>query len=372
MKAHSHYSDTIIQAKTAHDLLPIVQKFIELEHATIPPYLCGYFTIMQGSNTLAADIIRSVVIEEMLHLTIASNLMNALGGSPAIDDRKFVPDYPGGLPFGVGDDFQVHLAKCSVAQVRDVFMKIEEPEEPLDIPVVEETLEAAAAPLDFEVTIGILYTLLKKKLILLEKQAQHEGKTIFVGDPAKQVVPHQWFPDTTDMFPIHNIDDAARGIDVIIDQGEGTSTDPFDEDGNPAHYYRFEQIVEKKMLERRPGEDPPYAFSGPAVNLDTTKIFDMDDNPKVSDYAPGSYSQRLAIQFNYNYTKLLRALHTTFNGQPEMIDTAMGGMYELRLSAWQALETPAVWSPTSGKSGTKSTGLSFEYTPVNAAPPATS
>ena len=368
MKALRQYSDSITRAKTPAEILPIVQKFIELEHATIPPYLCGYFTIKQGSNKLASDIILSVVIEEMLHLTIASNLLNALGGAPAIDNPGFVPKYPGELPFGVGEDFKVHLRKCSVDQVHDVFMKIEEPEKKIDIHVLRAF--AAGAADEFDVTIGLLYSQLSDKLKELEAEAQKQGKTIFVGDHDRQVVPHQWFPDRDDLFAIHTIDDAVRGIEVIVDQGEGTSTDPFDEDGNPAHYYRFEQIYKGKLLEHLPGETPSYAYSGLPVVLDMSEIYDMDENPSISDYEPGSFSQRMAVQFSYNYTKLLRALHRTFNGEPGNIDRAMGGMYELRFSALQALETPAKFAANSGKSGNKRTGLTFEYTPVNAAPSA--
>lgn len=147
---------------------------IELEHATIPPYLCGYFSIKQagmaapnGSRTgngLAGDIIRSVVVEEMLHLTIACNLMNALDGEPAIDNPQFVPQYPGELPFGLGDHFEVYLRKCSVEQVRDVFMKIEEPENPIDVPVIQSMIVGLASVEDLDPTIGKLYQALALRI----------------------------------------------------------------------------------------------------------------------------------------------------------------------------------------------------------------
>lgn len=364
MRISGDYMEQVVSAESVEPLLPVIQKFIELEHATIPPYLCAFFTIHQGSNAIAADIIRSVVVEEMLHLTIACNLMNALGGSPAIDTARFVPDYPGQLPFGIGDHFKVNLRKCSVDQVRDVFMKIEEPEQPIDVPVTLERAEMHAAMMEQDLTIGALYQALSLRLQQMEHEAQSIGHTIFTGDPARQVVPHKWFPDTEEMFAIRNIEDAKRAINVIIDQGEGTSKDPFDESGEPAHYYRFEQIVEGKLLVHRPGQNPPYTFGGDAVELDMSNIHNMDDNPKISKYKEGSYSRRMATQFSYNYTKLLKSLHTTYNGDPNGIDHAMGVMYELRMSAVQALETPAVWSDDANTDD-KQTGLSFEYVTVN-------
>lgn len=367
MKISRQYVDEIIHASTREQLLPYVQKFIELEHATIPPYLCGYFTIKQGGNALAAEVIRSVVVEEMLHMTIACNLMNALGGEPSIDGPHFVPDYPHQLPFGIGDHFQVHLRKCSVAQVRDTFMKIEEPEKPIEIPVgapMEMMMEVMGAMDDDDLTIGTLYAALASKLTELEDAAQKKGKTIFVGHKGRQVVPLKWFTNPEEIFPIENLHDALKGIKVIVDQGEGTTHDPFDGFGEPAHFYRFEQIVEGKELVPRPGEKPPYAYAGNEVVLHESEVLNMDDDPKVAKYKEGSFSRRLATQFNYNYTKLLRSLHDTFNGNPDGIDRSMGVMYELRFAAYQALTTQAEWADPTNTT-VKQTGLSFEYESTN-------
>ena len=43
----------------------------------------------------------------MLHMTIACNLLNALGRAPLIDAADFVPCYPGPLPLGIGTDLSV-------------------------------------------------------------------------------------------------------------------------------------------------------------------------------------------------------------------------------------------------------------------------
>jgi hypothetical protein len=45
-----------------------------------------------------SSTIKGVVIEEMLHMTIAANVLNAVGGHPAIDRPDFVPNYPEDLP----------------------------------------------------------------------------------------------------------------------------------------------------------------------------------------------------------------------------------------------------------------------------------
>lgn len=346
LKIHERFVSDVENAASAEHLHPLIQAAIELEHATIPPYLAAFFSIKLGCNRAAAEIIRSVVVEEMLHLTIASNLLVAVGGAPAINTPHFVPDYPGGLPLGIGDHLQIHLRKCSIAQIRDVFMAIEEPEHPIDIPA------AAAAP-KFE-TIGAFYKALANKIDDL-------GPSIFRGDPRRQVIARRWFPDENELFLIDGPKSARRAIEVIVDQGEGTTTAPFDHEGLPAHYYRFEEIVKGRRLIEVGGKP---AFAGEAVPFDADGVWNMDDDPKAAKYREGSRSRLLVDQFDASYTRLLNALHDAFNGAPGRIDAAMGVMYELRLLAQQVLATPAEWADgTPNPNGATMTGLCFEYRP---------
>ncbi|MFN4089492.1 MAG: ferritin-like domain-containing protein, partial [Alphaproteobacteria bacterium] len=52
---------------------------MQLEHATIPPYLTALYSIHPGTNREAWHVIRTVAVEEMLHLTLVGNVMNAVG-----------------------------------------------------------------------------------------------------------------------------------------------------------------------------------------------------------------------------------------------------------------------------------------------------
>lgn len=354
IRIDSRYVEQVQDATSGVDLTPFLQAAIELEHATIPPYLCAYFSLRNASNSAVGEIIRSIVVEEMLHLTIASNLMISLGGKPSLDGPQFVPDYPDGLPMGIGQHLRVHLRKCSVPQVKDVFMAIEEPEHPISIPV--EPHADRAATVEFA-TIGAFYHALADKIEAL-------GDAAFIGNPAHQVVASRWFPDPEEMFAITNVKTAVQGIGVIIDQGEGTDTNPFDDSGAPAHYYRFEEIVTGRRLIPKPGAKPPYVYGGDPVDLDEQNVWDMDDDPKAAKYKAGSLSRLRADQFNYSYTQLLNSLHRTFNGHPEDLDHAMGLMFELRMLSQQVLATPAAWADPS-VTAQKQTGLSFEYQPLS-------
>src|ERR1700692_3696635 len=76
-------------------LRALLQSAIKLETSTIPPYFCAYFTLKPGTNQEVAEVIRSVVKEEMLHMSIAANILIAIRGAPVINHPSFIPTYPG-------------------------------------------------------------------------------------------------------------------------------------------------------------------------------------------------------------------------------------------------------------------------------------
>src|SRR5215510_3787075 len=154
---------------TLEGLKRALQSAIELEHATIPPYLYALYSIRRNTNIEIADLVDSIVVQEMLHMAIDCNILNAIGGEPRIDDPRFVPKYPGHLPGGVEGSLVVGLAPFSKQVVKDTFMVIEEPERPLEFPV-EETAVAAKP----QETIGQFYQGIIKQIGKL-------GNGIFTG-----------------------------------------------------------------------------------------------------------------------------------------------------------------------------------------------
>src|SRR5262249_8024123 len=79
---------------TMESLREHLQWAIELEHCTIPPYLCALYSLDAGRNPEASEVVASVFLEEMLHLALAANLLNAVGGGPRIDSPRMLPGYP--------------------------------------------------------------------------------------------------------------------------------------------------------------------------------------------------------------------------------------------------------------------------------------
>ena len=89
---------------TLESLYQHLQWAIEVEHFTIPPYLCALYSIPErGDNVESARIIQSVVMEEMLHMTLVANIMNAVGATPIVNKPGFIPKYPCPLPHSAGD-----------------------------------------------------------------------------------------------------------------------------------------------------------------------------------------------------------------------------------------------------------------------------
>ena len=60
-----------VQSLQAH-----LQCAIELEHATLPPYLCALYSLDRDRNPVAFEVLLSVFVEEMLHITLAANVLN--------------------------------------------------------------------------------------------------------------------------------------------------------------------------------------------------------------------------------------------------------------------------------------------------------
>ena len=326
-----------------HDgLTTALQQAIALEHATIPTYLYSLYSIKPGDNVAIAGLVRSVVLEEMLHMSLACNILNAVGGAPIIDDPRFIPTYPGRLPGSVETELIVPLARFSLDLVANVFMVIEEPEDPLNFPVRSLEL-ATAAPL----TIGSFYR-------AIEAQIKAQGEAIFVGDPTRQVT--HAFP-ATELFAVTDVNSALKAIDLIVEQGEGTTRSPLDPQHELAHYYRFAEIYHGRALVPDPAIPEGFSYSGPTIPFDPAGVWPAIQNPKTATYPTGSRARNACLNFNYGYTSLLKSLHATFNGQPGQLAAAIGLMESLKEQAMTMMEIEL-------GDGTNA-GPSFEYQPVN-------
>ncbi len=342
------FDSTIVPRKP--DLLQLraaAKVAVAFEHAIIPLYLYSLYSLDPKRNGDIAALIQSVVRDEMLHMLLACNLLNALGGTPDVESPSFVPRYPCALPGTLPQGMTVSLAPFSLKQVESVFMVIEAPDKPLKFPK-NFALHSPATKVN---TVGEFYGAIRT-------QIEESKVNLIVGDPDRQVTDHRM----PELQPIIDVASACAAINIIVEQGEGTLTKPTGPEGGYAHYYKFREIAEGKRLvpnlaaNRNTRPSRQHGYVGAPIRFDTRGVWKVPRNPKITDYPSGSKSRRACQIFNYTYTALLRTLHSTVNGHPKEINAGLGLMFSLRQQALEMM------------SGTSTdgipTGPSFEYQPV--------
>ncbi|MGH3115698.1 MAG: ferritin-like domain-containing protein [Gaiellales bacterium] len=301
--------------ETLPDLRLALQMAIELEHAAIPPYLCALYSMAEGRNAEAAEIIQSVAMEEMLHLTLAANVLNAIGGNPSIDHPEFVPRYPAPLP---GGGVLVSLARFSRETIGS-FLRIERPERP-----------GAQPEATHYQSIAQFYAAIEEAVRKLAAE-----QSIFSGDPARQVHAGTYIYGTAgDAIAVRDLDTALQALELIVDQGEGFDATIHEGDqavgagGELAHYFRFQQIALARRY--RPSDTPVTGPTGESVLVDWDAAYPMRANLRLDDLPVGSEERAATEECNGIYTALLRALHVAFNGRPEVLIEAVPLMLQMK------------------------------------------
>lgn len=278
-----------------------LQIAIQLELATLPPYLTARWTIKDSSDPVAESILE-VRGEEMLHLGLACNMLVAVDGTPLLADESVVPKYPGPLPGGVRPGLVVTLRKLDRAQA-GVFMEIEYPQ--------TGPIALVAAPPE---TIGAFYEAILTAFQNLNPTLQTSrqiAKTFGFGQ----------------LFKIDSLDKVKEAIGIITLQGEGSAMSPEESEGDLSHYYQFGEIFHEKRFVK--DESGNWGYNGP--DLPSPEVHDMADIP------PGGYQPSQVpdmnvwdkIQrFDQTYSDMLRLLQETWtHGTPATLGQAVSKMF---------------------------------------------
>jgi len=291
-------------------LLARLQTAIELEWSTIPPYMVAILSMKLTANREAANLIRGVMMEEMLHMALLANVLNAVGGTVHIGPDN-VPQYP--RPFFKDRDFPVNLAPFSAETVA-TFVKMEEP----------------------QTSVGAFY----RSIVALLEELAASG-TLFTGDPARQLYDDYYWGGGNQIIPVKDLDSARKALAIVIDKGEGAGEHPpFTPDDQlaMAHTYRFVEIRDQRLYQ--PDDDPAKPPTGPALPIDYAAVYPIKVNPKAADYAPGSKLAKLNDAFNSRYTMMLRQLAQALTGTPLVLYTAiMNGMHGSTSTALEMMTT---------------------------------
>ncbi|MCY7296926.1 ferritin-like domain-containing protein [Alteromonas sp. a30] len=322
-----------------------LQVAMQLEFATLPPYLCAMYTINEATNPSVYHAIRSVVMEEMFHLVNATNVLLATGGTPKVNCASFVPTYPTPLPNGE-TWFEVSLLKFSKSALQ-TFKNIEVPAD-----LVDANKE----------TIGKFYERIQRGMSYLQNQL---GDALFSGDPSHQIPAKYYYGGGGEVTPVTDLASANFAINAIISQGEGKPSgdwdpnapfpleedtglvdgdhDLFNQHRELAHYFRFDELDQGKRYVC--GDSAASGPTGPTIKIDWDDIYNMHPNPSKKLYHDLPQIQKLNREFNLIFTRLLDELNTAFNGQPDNLIPAVKTMYELKYAAKTLMRIPLPNSP---------------------------
>jgi hypothetical protein len=258
---------------TPENLGEAIQQAIEIEIATIPVYLYTYYSLNRSPNQnaisgalvqqltgkgmpladankvaleLSAQVmvyankagatIMSVVMEEMLHMALSSNLKQALIGEPPTLTGRSPSVYPACLP-GHEPEFPINLAPFSLEQLM-TFLKIESPQ-----PLTMKAMELAAIPYK---TIGQFYDMIKKCINNNDLEYHPELPQLVPGrhyyatnniDTVYYDKEHKAryvdADDSGDLIYVTDRASACQAIDQIVIQGEGNpDATPLNPDGS--------------------------------------------------------------------------------------------------------------------------------------------
>lgn len=338
--------------KNLEDLREHLEDAVQLELSVIPPYLCALYTLQPGANEEVSQIIRSVVVEEMLHMILSANVLNAVGGRPQVTGEH-VPEYPGKLLDGV----EVHLLPFTPAAL-ETFLKIEEPSHPY-VPPPAALVRRPAKPLRVArhhyPTIGEFY---QEIINGLERLVRELGEpAVFSGDPRLQITPRYYYSSGGEAIVVKDLKTAREALEQVVEQGEGETHSLFDEEGDLAHFFRYMEV----KYERRYRPDQKDAIrrghfpkpEGEPFPVDYEAVYPMLPDPKTDDYR--GEVRDASEAFNRIYSRLLRQIESAFSGKPELLLPAVGTMFELKYKALELIRTPLPGHPG------RNAGPTFEY-----------
>ena len=250
-------------------LLHLLAEAAEIEHTLMCSYLYAAFSLKRAGEAGLSDrqgqalerwrkAIISVAVEEMGHLVIVANLTVAVGGRPHFARPNF-PVSPGYFPSGVA----VRLTPFS-PETLEHFIFLERPQgaEGEDSEIFEQhdySREQAQPGLmpsaqDYA-TIGHLYEAIRTNLVALDRQLG--SSTLFIGNEAAQV--DRAVIGLEGVRPVTDLTSATAAINVVVEQGEGSSSD-----SEHSHYRSFLAIREELIELTK--EDPLFSPAWPVAD----------------------------------------------------------------------------------------------------------
>lgn len=321
-----------------HWIRGALQSAVAIEHAAMPLYAAAMYSL-EVQNYPAYNTLRSVLMEEMLHMAAAGNALAALGGQPRIkslDPTMIVDKLPGPIR-----DVRGRFAKLSRRQL-ETFMRLEAPQE------LVVTAEEAGRNAQGYGSIGAFYRAIA---VAVEQNADAVVAAVRGEQRSNQVGGNLGYAVITpDADPVKQL---LSSIDLIIDQGEGngqtTLTAGQPSGGELSHYARFAELRFGRAYSGPVPDDTAGLaaegqrrnFRGSPISWPTVINFlavPRDGYRAVLRLDPNRAQVEKALRnFDQAYTRMLLALDDCWNGPAADSWPALGRavfeMNELRVSS---------------------------------------
>ncbi|MFI6294710.1 ferritin-like protein [Nonomuraea sp. NPDC050790] len=319
---------------TLDSLREHLQWAVELEHATLPPYLTALYSLDAERNAEAVELVSSVFVEEMLHLALAANLLNAVGGRPRLDMPEMLPPHPRQLPHG---EVELSLVPFGT-QALEMFLRLERPAQPNDAPQD-----------DGYRTIGQFYAAIEQGMRELCDRLGEPA--VFGGDPARQVSGTQFRHTAGRLVEVKDLKSALAALAEIVEQGEGNDRgEVWDGDNDVfhpereevGHYYRFLELKLGRRFQR--GDTPRSGPTGEKVVVDPDGVAAMVANPRPA--GQGGAARAAQEEINRTYCGILHLLEQAFNGDQPRLGAAVGQMFALKAQVQALMALPGDAGPT--------------------------
>ncbi len=288
-----HFLNVGVDDRDDDWLKAALQAAVELEMATIPPYLCAYWSIKDHNKEScqeAARILLGIAIDEMYHMAVMCNVLVGVGGVP--DIRSRYPKYPGRLPRGVIDSLTIELQHLTKDYVKKTFMVIEKPTD--TVPMKK---SSQGYP-----SIGKFYEAIQNHL---------KDNQTPIRNTRRQVA-HK-FQAVQELKPVTTWEQAFDAIEVVKEEGEGTSSNPKDKRAGLAHYYAFGELAHGKRLVPMIGEKK-WTYGGDPVDFPADKdVYQMGKIPKDGWPSLDAVMKTKVDNFRREYGAMLSDLHDTWS-----------------------------------------------------------
>ncbi|NER98482.1 MAG: hypothetical protein F6J86_32440 [Symploca sp. SIO1B1] len=316
-----------------------LQVAVALEFSTIPPYLVALYSLKDKTSS-AYQIIRSVALEEMLHINLACNLMNAIADPK--DEEGTRPKFHGevhidklvvdsddktlNLPIAYPDEEslrpilngpRVQLMAASTELMRQTFMGIEQP--------LPETNDKLGDEKEFD-SIGQFYQAIEQLFIdICEGDACPNQDTLFTGDPNWQRTDFYFGSGGGKPIKVTDLETAQEAIKQIMQQGEGAIPPNTGYDKSQP-YGTYNQYGLRSDGTYGPILGTPYElshyFKFKAIAdgiVPLPSVYPMIPSPSQEKFesAGNEDAKKLNDIFNHSYSLLIYTLQEIFSGDKE-------------------------------------------------------